>query len=475
MTTSQGRPSRTTDASPRLPGSIVLKMALGEAPDSIPVSADVLRGRLAAAQTLDGGVCDRLIRHYAGGVQVSRVHAARALARSAGPTPLRVRRPRARLRAGPHVPRERAGGHADRRARRFSPAGDDRRGGLAELHDDDAVCRIGRDARPADGSPGKPCTRARRWPTSRATPRSSSRSSTAASRHTIPIFRRCAPATTPCSSDAASSVSRSICSATPTPLTRGPTTASSATAWPAPASSARSASACRRAWPARRNCCRCERSAARGFQARPEAVGIGATTDLDMAVKIAVDLGAKVLNMSFGTDDAPSTPRRPSRMPRSWPTRSTGAACWWRRAATTARPPDTGRRPTRRHRRRRGRRRRPADRLLHPGRSRGAVRAGRTNPVALDSTDTRKSRARVSPPRSWRVQRLSSWPAPRADRRRSTPRSCANCSSESATPFPGGPVAGCGAGVLNAAAALNALDAWIDRTLPDDSGLVEDG
>ena len=46
---------------------------------------------------------------------------------------------------------------------------------------------------------------------------------------------------------------------------------------------------------------------------------------------------------------------------------------------------------------------------------------------------------------------------------------------ESATSFSGGPVAGCGAGVLNAAAELNALDAWIDRTLPDDTGRVEDG
>jgi subtilisin family serine protease len=45
----------------------------------------------------------------------------------------------------------------------------------------------------------------------------------------------------------------------------------------------------------------------------------------------------------------------------------------------------------------------------------------------------------------------------------------------SATPFAGGPVSGCGAGVLNAAAALKALDAWIDRTLPDDANFVEDG
>jgi subtilisin family serine protease len=41
------------------------------------------------------------------------------------------------------------------------------------------------------------------------------------------------------------------------------------------------------------------------------AVGLGAISDLDMAVKLAVDLGAKVINMSFGTDDAALSPRSP--------------------------------------------------------------------------------------------------------------------------------------------------------------------
>jgi subtilisin family serine protease len=35
-----------------------------------------------------------------------------------------------------------------------------------------------------------------------------------------------------------------------------------------------------------------------------KAIGIGAISDLDAAVKLAVDLGAKVINMSFGTDDS---------------------------------------------------------------------------------------------------------------------------------------------------------------------------
>lgn len=39
------------------------------------------------------------------------------------------------------------------------------------------------------------------------------------------------------------------------------------------------------------------------FPGRPAAVGIGAISDLDMGVKMAVDLGARIINMSFGTDD----------------------------------------------------------------------------------------------------------------------------------------------------------------------------
>jgi subtilisin family serine protease len=43
-----------------------------------------------------------------------------------------------------------------------------------------------------------------------------------------------------------------------------------------------------------------------------QPVGLGAISDLDMAMKLAIDLGAKVINMSFGTDDRalhPSSPR----------------------------------------------------------------------------------------------------------------------------------------------------------------------
>jgi subtilisin family serine protease len=61
-----------------LPNAVVLKLALGEAPASIPAAADVRSGLQRAAQTIDGGPIDRIVRHFAGGMRVARVHAAAA-------------------------------------------------------------------------------------------------------------------------------------------------------------------------------------------------------------------------------------------------------------------------------------------------------------------------------------------------------------------------------------------------------------
>lgn len=52
--------------------------------------------------------------------------------------------------------------------------------------------------------------------------------------------------------------------------------------------------------------------AAARLPGRTGAIGLGALSDLDLAVKLAVDLGAKVITMSFGTDDdaiAPNSPK----------------------------------------------------------------------------------------------------------------------------------------------------------------------
>ena len=51
--------------------------------------------------------------------------------------------------------------------------------------------------------------------------------------------------------------------------------------------------------------------AAARLPGKETAVGLGAISDLDMAVKLAVDIGAKVINMSFGTDDEALSPRSP--------------------------------------------------------------------------------------------------------------------------------------------------------------------
>jgi hypothetical protein len=61
-----------------LPGSVVMKMALGEAPETIPVYADVSNERQPAAPSLDGGVIDRVVAHHAGIVRISRLHASAA-------------------------------------------------------------------------------------------------------------------------------------------------------------------------------------------------------------------------------------------------------------------------------------------------------------------------------------------------------------------------------------------------------------
>lgn len=63
-----------------LPGSILLKLALGEAPEAVPALADVRQGRLVAAQGLDGGVLDRLLRSHASCARITRVHGSAAAA-----------------------------------------------------------------------------------------------------------------------------------------------------------------------------------------------------------------------------------------------------------------------------------------------------------------------------------------------------------------------------------------------------------
>jgi subtilisin family serine protease len=65
-----------------LPGSLLLKMRLGEAPNHVPTQMDVRLGTAQAATQLDGGPIDRLLRHHANGAQITRVFpAAQSLGR----------------------------------------------------------------------------------------------------------------------------------------------------------------------------------------------------------------------------------------------------------------------------------------------------------------------------------------------------------------------------------------------------------
>jgi subtilisin family serine protease len=61
-----------------LPRDILVTMALGEAPPNIPALFDVRRGQSKAKEMLDGGPIDRIVGELAGGFRVARVHSAAA-------------------------------------------------------------------------------------------------------------------------------------------------------------------------------------------------------------------------------------------------------------------------------------------------------------------------------------------------------------------------------------------------------------
>ena len=66
-----------------LPGSLLLKMQLGEAPEHVPTQQDVRQGSAVAATKLDGGPVDRILRHHSSEARIMRVFtAARSLHRA---------------------------------------------------------------------------------------------------------------------------------------------------------------------------------------------------------------------------------------------------------------------------------------------------------------------------------------------------------------------------------------------------------
>ena len=61
-----------------VPGGVLLKVALGEAPASIPARNDVRARAALAAAGVDGGPIDRLVRHWGGEARITRLHTAAA-------------------------------------------------------------------------------------------------------------------------------------------------------------------------------------------------------------------------------------------------------------------------------------------------------------------------------------------------------------------------------------------------------------
>jgi subtilisin family serine protease len=208
---------------------------------------------------------------------------------------------------------------------------------------------------------------------------------------------------------------------------------------------------------------------------KPNPVGLGAIADLDVAVKLAVDLGAKVINMSFGTEDSALNSASPKphadvvryaldhgcilvaasgnngRETRYWPAAFEGVI------AVGAIGAD--RRPTAFSTR--------GDHvaLCAPGE--------RVLSAGLDGYQFVTGTSFAAPFVAATVALLAARAA-----RRATPLDSATAGSilrASAQPFSGGSTPGCGAGVLDAAAALQALDALIDQSPDDRPSQIEDG
>jgi subtilisin family serine protease len=59
-----------------VPGNLILKLALGEAPESVPSRRDVRRRIAQPATSFDGGPIDRIVRHWGGEARYTRIHSA---------------------------------------------------------------------------------------------------------------------------------------------------------------------------------------------------------------------------------------------------------------------------------------------------------------------------------------------------------------------------------------------------------------
>jgi subtilisin family serine protease len=208
---------------------------------------------------------------------------------------------------------------------------------------------------------------------------------------------------------------------------------------------------------------------------KENAIGLGAIADLDAAVKLAVDLGAKVINMSFGTDDSALSPASPK------PHADVVRYALDRGCILVAASGNNGR-----------------ETKYWPAAHAGVIAVGACDAERKPADfSTRGEHVAVSAPGE-RVLSCgltgyshvtgTSFAAPfvaaaaallvARGQRRACPVDAALARDvlvRSAQPFAGKAPNGCGSGILDAAAALQTLDTAIDELVADDPGHIDDG
>jgi subtilisin family serine protease len=458
-----------------LPGSVVVKMVLGEAPEKIPAAADIRNGRLSAAQCLDGGVVDRIVRHYAGEMHITRVHAAAAGIRQPG-----------EMHRG-FDDREQVFGLA--RTFRFDVSPGTPIGPLVdslnqvvtvESASPNYLCLtpFGAALPSPDESDWAPwqmirAPEALAYETGDPSVTVAVVDSGVAFNHPElqgrlrPGFDTVQLGQSELATGLELLGDRTRVDTNPTDRYVGHGMGCSGIIGALGVSMAPGLAGDTRILPLR------ALGAAR-FPGKNQAVGIGAITDLDMATKLAVDLGAKVINMSFGTDDAALDPAMPK------PHADVVRYALDRGCILVAASGNNG-----------------AETLYWPAAYPGVIAVGAVGAGARPSHfSTRGDHVALCGPgeriftlalEGYQYATGTSFAAPfvtataalmvaRAQQR-STPLNSEKVRSllmASAGPFGGPPPTGCGAGVLDCYAALRALDAFIDRSLPDDTGDTED-
>ena len=464
---------RASRATRTLGTSVVVKMALGEAPDHIPVFGDVRAGRADASPTLDGGVVDRLVRNHAGDVRVSRVYSAARSLRQAGARHLgfsdaehvfglartfRVDAGTARLATlidalsqvttveavSPNylvaTPFAAAVVETDDGWAPWSTVGADE--ALAREPGDSAVVVAIVDSGVAPDHPDLPPLRS--------------------GFDTVELGREDMGSGFELVGDVTGADRRPIDRHVGHGMACAGIIGAVGLGMPAGLAGASQLLPLRALAAAR-------------FEGKADAVGVGATTDLDAAMKMAVDLGAKVINMSFGTDDRALAPLAPK------PHAEVVAYALDRGCVLVAASGNNGERTT-----------------YWPAAYPGVIAVGASGPDGRPAAfSTRGDHVALCAPgqnvrslglTGYKTVNGTSFAAPFVSaavallvahgQRRSVPVDgglARELLVRSATPFAGGPQAGCGAGVLNAAAALRALDEWIDRSTPEPLAQVDDG